>query len=216
VRLGVFGAVMALSVCGNAAAAETPFEHQVLVALNTARTDPAAYATALKQYRTYFDAKLLRYPGATVDLETQEGVQAVDETIGFLSRQAPLAPVAPTPLFAASAADLVADQAVGGTGHEGKDGATPADRAHRHGGGGFIAEVIAYGPLDPADVVRQLIVDDGVPDRGHRSIIYSPELRFAGVACGPHPEYRMVCVIDLSITPDGRAPGSRAPAATHR
>jgi len=216
VRLGVFGALIALSAWATAAAAETPFEHQVLVALNAARTDPAGYAVGLKLYRTYFHAKLLHYPGAEADLETQEGVEVVDETIGFLSRQAPLAPVAPAPLFAASAADLVADQAVGGTGHEGKDGATPADRAHRHGGGGFIAEVIAYGPLDPADVVRQLIVDDGVPDRGHRSIIYSPELRFAGVACGPHPEYRMVCVIDLSITPDGRAPGSRAPAATHR
>jgi len=133
----------------------------------------------------------------------------VDETIAFLGRQRALAPVAPAPLLAASAADLVADQAQGGTGHDSSDGATPADRARRHGGGEFVAEVIAYGPADAADVVRQLIIDDGVADRGHRAILYSSELRFAGVACGQHPEYRTVCVIDLGATPDGRAPGER-------
>ncbi len=215
-RLGVFGAVVLASVSGvpTAVVAETPFEQQVLAALNAARTRPAAYADSLRQYRTYFHAKLLRYPGESADIETEEGVTVVDETIAFLARQAPLAPVEGAPLFVASARDLVVDQAQGGTGHESSDGSSPADRARRHGGGDFVAEVIAYGPVDPADVVRQLIIDDGVADRGHRSIIYSPELRFAGVACGPHPEYRTVCVIDLGATPDGRyaARGPRAPA----
>ncbi len=205
-RLGVFGVVVLASILAawNPAAAETPFEQQVLAALNAARTDPAAYAAGLKQYRTYFHANLLRYPGQSADIETEEGVAVVDEAIAFLKRQAPLAPVESAPLFAASARDLVLDQAQGGTGHESSDGSSPADRAKRHGGGGFVAEVIAYGPVDAADVVRQLIIDDGVADRGHRSILYSPELRFAGVACGPHPEYRTMCVIDLGVTADGR------------
>jgi len=220
-RLGVLGAVVLVSLAAalNPAVAQTPFEQQVLAALNTARADPAAYAAGLKQYRTFFHANLLRYPGQSTDIETEEGVSVVDETIAFLKRQAPLASVVSAPLFVASARDLVADQAHGGTGHEASDGASPADRAMRHGGGGFVAEVIAYGPVDAADVVRQLIVDDGVADRGHRSIIYSPELRFAGVACGPHPEYRTVCVIDLGVTPDGRSPGARpigGPRATAR
>jgi uncharacterized protein YkwD len=196
--------MLAMALAVTPAAAETPFEHQVLAALNAARTDPAAFAAGLKRYRGYFHATLLRYPGFDAEVETQEGVTVVDETIDFLGRQKPLSPVATAPLFAASAADLVADQALGGTGHESSDGATPADRVRRHGGGGFIAEVIAYGPIDAADVVRQLVVDDGVADRGHRNIIYSPELRFAGVSCGPHPEYRTMCVIDLSISADGR------------
>jgi uncharacterized protein YkwD len=208
-RFGVFGAIFVLLGGGPAAVAETPFEHQVLVALNAARTDPAAYAEGLKRYRTYFRGNVLRYPGLDAEMETQEGVKVVDEAIDFLGRQAALAPVQAAPLFAASAADLVADQAQGGTGHESSDGATPADRARRHGGGGYIAEVIAYGPIDADDVVRQLVIDDGVADRGHRNIIYSPELRFAGVACGPHPEYRTMCVIDLSISPDGRNPEAR-------
>lgn len=208
-RARLLSAIIAWLASATAAAAETPFERQVLVALNAARADPAGYAADLKRYRTYFHGKLVRYPGSDTDLETEEGVEVVDETIAFLGRQAPLAPVAPASLLAASAADLVADQAEGGTGHDSSDGATPGDRARRHGGGGFVAEVIAYGPADAADVVRQLIIDDGVADRGHRAILYSPELRFAGVACGPHPEYRTVCVIDLGATPDGRAPGER-------
>lgn len=204
-RFGVFGAVVLASilVALDPVAADTPFERQVLAALNAARVDPAAYAGGLKLYRNYFHANLLRYPGESADIETEEGVRVVDETIAFLARQAPLAPVESAPLFAASARDLVIDQAQGGTGHEGSDGSSPADRVRRHGGGDFVAEVIAYGPVDPADVVRQLIIDDGVADRGHRGIIYSPELRFAGVACGPHPEYRTVCVIDLGVTADG-------------
>lgn len=207
-RSGVFGALLLFAIHATAACAETPFEHQVLVELNAARAHPAAYADGLKRYRTYFHANLVRYPGLDAEIETEEGVTVVDETIGFLDHQPALASVAAAPLFVASAADLVADQAKGGTGHQGSDGAMPADRARRHGGGGYVAEVIAYGPVDAADVVRQLIVDDGVADRGHRSILYSPELRFAGVACGPHPEFRTMCVIDFGVTPDGRYPDS--------
>ena len=210
-RFGVVGAMaMAVAVAGaSAAVAETPFEHQVLVALNAARTDPASYADDLRRYRAYFRGNILHYPGVEAGMETQEGAKVVDEAIDFLSHQPALEPVQTAPLFAASAADLVADQAQGGTGHESSDGATPADRAGRHGGGGFVAEVIAYGPIDAADVVRQLVIDDGVADRGHRNILYSPALRFAGVACGPHPEFRTMCVIDLSISADGRNPEAR-------
>ena len=203
-RFGIPGALIALMAVSASAAAETPLEHQVLTALNAARTDPAAFAAGLKQYRTYFHAKLLRYPGLGADIETQEGVKVVDETIAFLGHQAPLKPVESASLLAASAEDLASDQAEGGTGHQSSDGATPADRARRHGGGGYIAEVISYGSVDATDVVRQLIIDDGVADRGHRGIVYSPELRFAGVSCGPHAEFRTMCVIDLSISPDGR------------
>jgi uncharacterized protein YkwD len=209
-RRGLLGAMALIFFLGSSyASAETPFERAVLAALNAARADPLAYARALERYRGYFHANLVRYPGLESDLETEEGVVAVDEAIAVLHRQKGLAPVRDAPLLAASAADLVAGQAGGGTGHEGDDGASPADRVRRRGGGGYVAEVIAYGPVDAADVVRQLIVDDGVADRGHRNILYSPELRFAGVACGPHPEYRTMCVIDLGVAADGGYPAPR-------
>jgi uncharacterized protein YkwD len=151
-----------------------------------------------------FRANLVVMPDQPEDYETSEGVAAVDETIAFLERQAPLPPLADSAMMASSAAEHVADQeATGETGHSGSDRSSPAQRMERLGGGGYVAEVIAYGPVDALDTIRQLIVDDGVADRGHRSILYSPELRFAGVSCGRHPEYRTMCVIDLGITPDG-------------
>lgn len=211
-RLGIVGMVIGIC-CGAAgsAAAQTPFERQVLDALNAARQDPAAYAASLRQYRTYFHANLVRYPGQSDDVETSEGVAVVDETIAYLGHQPALSVIADAPTLAAAAAEHSADQAASGDiGHDGSDGTSPEDRVRKHGGGTDVSEVIAYGPVDAADVIRQLIVDDGVADRGHRSIIFAPELRFAGVSCAPHPEYRTVCVIDMGTTPDGRYPAQGA------
>jgi len=209
-KRGILQGAMTLILLGASGrlSAATTFEQQVLVALNAARANPIAYAKSLQQYRTYFRANILRYPGQEAEVETQEGVKVVDETIAFLANRASLQPIQASPLLGSAAMDLVLDQsATGNTGHEGGDGGSPSDRARRHGGGSYVAEVIAYGPIDASDVVRQLIVDDGVADRGHRSILYSPDLRFAGVACGPHPEYRVMCVIDLAATADGNVPG---------
>jgi uncharacterized protein YkwD len=169
----------------------------------------------LRQYRTYFHANLLHYPGQSADIETSEGVAAVDETIAYLGAQPPLRPVENADMLAAAAADHASDQAATGeTGHDGSDDSSPGDRVRKRGGDVYVAEVIAYGPIDADDVIRQLIIDDGVADRGHRSIIFSPELQFAGVSCGPHPEYRIMCVIDMGATPDGRAPSERKHSAT--
>lgn len=43
-----------------------------------------------------------------------------------------------------------------------------------------------------------LIVDDGVPDRGHRQAIFNPAYTQVGVSCGRHVVYDWVCVIDLA------------------
>jgi uncharacterized protein YkwD len=197
------GAMLA-AVSASAASAESALERAVLVELNAARADPVGYARKLGTYRGYFRANLVRLPGMTVDIETEEGVAVVDETIGFLEEQAPLPGLESAALLHAAATDHSTQQASDGTtGHDGTDGSEPADRVARRGGGPYVAEVIAYGPVDAVDVVRQFIVDDGVADRGHRTILFSPELRFAGVSCGAHPEYRTMCVIDMGMTPDG-------------
>jgi uncharacterized protein YkwD len=47
-------------------------------------------------------------------------------------------------------------------------------------------------------VVIGLLVDDGVPSRGHRHNILSADARFAGVGCGHHTEYGTMCVIDFA------------------
>jgi hypothetical protein len=61
-----------------------------------------------------------------------------------------------------------------------------------------MAEALAYGARDAAGVVRQMIVDDGIPSRPNRRILLESKYRKAGVACGPHLVARSVCVIDLA------------------
>ena len=147
----------------------------------------------------------MRYPGKPEGLRTAEGVDAVDEAIAFLEHQAKVGMLTPAPLLARAAGDHVADQGPrGATGHYSKDGKDPRDRVRRRGGGDYVAETITYGPPSAAEVVRQLIVDDDVPGRGHRRTVFAAEMRFVGVRCGPHKTYRMMCVAEFARKPDGR------------
>jgi uncharacterized protein YkwD len=181
-------------------------EAQVLAELNRARANPAAYAAGLREYRGWYRGRLLAVPGAPVVYETQEGTAPVDEAIAFLSGRQGDAPLAAAGVLSQAAGDHRAEQARdGAVGHAGSDGSGPGQRALRRGGGAFVGEVIAYGSDAPADMVRQLIVDDGVADRSHRTLLFDPEMRYAGVSCGAHPRYRTVCVVTLSRTPDGRS-----------
>jgi uncharacterized protein YkwD len=187
-----------------AAPAQPGIEAAVLAEINFARTRPQDYAEQLRAYRKLFKGKIVWYPGNPDGLRTSEGTKAVDEAIRFLERQAPLAPIDSAPLLARAARDHVRDQGpTGATGHISADGANPRDRVQRRGGGDYVAEVITYGPPSATEVVRQLIIDDAVPGRGHRKTLFAAEMRYAGVACGPHKGYRVMCVADLGRTVNG-------------
>lgn len=179
-------------------------ERAIVAELNFARTQPRRYAGRLRDYRRYFRGKIVHYPGKPEGLRTVEGVAAVDEAIAFLERQAPVGALAPAPLLARAADDHVADQGPrGATGHHSRNGDDPRDRVRRRGGGNYVAETITYGPPSAAEVVRQLIVDDAVPGRGHRRTVFAAEMRFVGVGCGAHKVYRMMCVAEFARKADG-------------
>lgn len=206
----ILGIIMAADlVSGRSLTAAAPvvaIEEAVLAELNRARTSPASLAGALRDDRGWYQGNLLMRPGAAEAILTEEGVAPVDEAIAFVGRKAAEAPLAAAPILAAAAADHQADQRGSGlVGHVGGDGSLPADRVRQHGGGGYVGEVIAYGASDPAAIVRQFVVDDGVADRGHRRLLYDPSLRYAGVSCGAHPVYRYMCVVTLGRTPDGQS-----------
>jgi uncharacterized protein YkwD len=195
--------IAALSTLAPAAAAQPPagasLEAQVLAGINEVRTNPAAYAAELRQYRGYFEDNVVHLPGSEVGLRTREGVAAVDQAIAFLAGQKPVTPLVGAPELAASAKELVDAQAlVGGGGHAAADGSDAKVRIKKHKGSGLTAEVLSYGTDDAARIVRQLIVDDGVPSRPNRKILFEDKYRKAGIACGSHPVNRSVCVIDVA------------------
>lgn len=190
-----------------AASAPPRFEDRVLAQVNRFRVDPAGYARRLATYRPRYQGKLL--VGAErgqIDILTDEGVSAVDEAIRDVRAAMPVPRLDRSDLLGRVAADHVEVQSrSGATGHK-TAGRGAGERMAARGGGRYVNEVITYGHHSPESVIDQLLIDDGVPDRGHRRALLRGEHRYAGVACGSHPIYRSMCVILMSATPDGSLP----------
>lgn len=182
--------------------AATALERVILQELNVARTQPDAYIRYLEHYRTLFKEKSYIQPGTNLLIRTEEGTTAIDEAITFLRCQRPLPPLRWAEGLARSGAELVRAQAKSKeTGH-GSGRMAMARRIQRNGRWTIaIGEAITYGPYVAdrgRDVIAQLLVDDGVPSRGHRQTLYDKDYRLAGVSCGPHPTFAMACAIDFA------------------
>jgi uncharacterized protein YkwD len=177
----------------------TPQERAVLDELNLARTRPAEYASYVEEHK-----KNYKGPGAVLvdgrKFRTAEGVRAVDEAVAFLRSATPLAPLSDaTPLVRSARGHAHDIGPRGMTGHAGTDGSQPPDRIAQFGTPRSTSgEAIAFGSVSPRLIVVQLIVDDGVPDRGHRNSVFNPAFRMAGVAIGAHKGFDYLCVINFS------------------
>ncbi len=132
--------------------------------------------------------------------------QGTDEAIDYLERRAPAPPLQFNDRLVASAADHAADEGRHGAfTHTGSDGSSAGQRMHRFGvWAGMMAEEMSAGEQSPDDIVRQLIIDEDVPGRGHRNDLMDPFLKQAGVGCASHPVYGLICVIDLASAPPPR------------
>jgi uncharacterized protein YkwD len=174
-------------------------ERGIIAEMNRARSNPPAYSKVLLNWRNRFRGKQVQLK-PRLFLQTQEGTSAIDEAIRALKKTRPVATLKFSRGLTLAARDHVRDQGNRGiTGHNGRDGSTPFQRMERYGKWQSIAgENIAYGPDSAQAVVRDLIVDDGVADRGHRTNMFQPRYRLAGVACGYHSRYRVMCSISYA------------------
>ncbi len=177
----------------------TELEKQVVREVNSVRRNPKAYARYVLDLKQHFDGDLLKVPGE-IALMTNEGAKAFDECYDALMNTDPLDTLKPSRGMSLAARDHVDDQSTTtATGHTGSDGSTPFDRIERYGSWLSTAgENIDYGNDDARRIVLSLLVDDGVPSRGHRQNILNPQFRVIGVACGPHGEFRHMCVMTLA------------------
>ncbi len=194
------------------------YSREFLQELNLARTQPQKYAEILE---TEFLPRLYKGPGEEKEIfvlkfktdedqrelvhrktmNLNEGAAPFHEALEFLKNQKALSELGAMPGMNLGALDHVKDMGASGElGHDGNDGSNFKERLERYGlVTGISGEVIMAGDyLSPREMVMFLIVDDGVPSRGHRESIFTAEFRVAGAQCGPHYLYKRLCVADFA------------------
>ena len=177
----------------------SPLEKAVVSEINLVRTSPKKYISFLEQFKKYYDGKVSKPPGE-ISILTREGTRAVVEAIRFLRSQKPVPSLRPSKGMSLGAKDHIRDQgAPGASEHQGRDGSQPWERVNRYGTWQkTIGENISFGYDKARFIVIALLIDDGVPHRGHRKNIFNPDFRVIGVACGEHRTYRTICVITFA------------------
>jgi uncharacterized protein YkwD len=174
----------------------TGVEKDVVLEMNMVRSNPKKYAELyIQPMLRYYNGKEYSVPGQ-ITILTQEGSSAVQGCIAALSRARSVGLLAPEKGLSLATRDHATDQGkTGQTGHNGSDRSTPVSRASRYGKGQYIGENISYGDNIGRNIVCQLLIDDGVPSRGHRTNIMKSDYTQTGVSIGPHPQYRYMCCI---------------------
>lgn len=178
------------------------FEIQVFRELNAVRKAPALLVTELREIRERIQGNQLPL-SPTRSMTLQEGRPAVDQAIEALQKASPVPELTLSMRLTRAARDHQhAQQKSGEIGHYGKVGDTPERRLAKRGNPiGKHAENLSYGPhiqRSAKETILTMIIDDGVPGRGHRHNILDPNLKLVGLACGPHPKHQFMCVIDFA------------------
>jgi uncharacterized protein YkwD len=173
-------------------------EKEIVDEMNLARTEPQKYAAFVEEFKKYYDGNRLMIPGRKKALVTNDGIAAVDEAIGFLRAAQPLPAFGVAKGVCSAAADHARDLAGKGiTGHRGSDGSTPNARVDRYGAwDAVIGETVVYEVSTARQIIIALIIDDGVPNRGHRRNIFDPNYHVTGISVSEPLSFGSKCVID--------------------
>ena len=174
------------------------FEEQLVNKINEFRTNPKGYAKKINEYVSYFKGKTLRIPGSNAGIRTEEGAAAYIEAVDFLSKQDGVDPLQPSKGLARICADFMAEaqkvdpEEIGNIDLE--------EIIAKYGSfSGSLNRAMDFGGEDPEQVLINLIVCDGDPNRGNRESLLSTDLHKVGVASANHPTYRF-CTLIISST----------------
>jgi len=179
----------------------TKDEKDVIYFLNMARTNPQRFVEEfLEPMLDFFNGTKYKEPGWEYFVKTEEGIEPLKELIDEMNDMQPVGLLKPSKGLTLAARDHAKDQSVtGDVGHKGRDRSDIDERIERYGKWkGNIGENISYGQNNGREIVCQLLIDDGVPNRGHRVMIFSDDFNYAGVSIMTHKKYGYMCVTDFA------------------
>lgn len=177
----------------------TEIEKDVILETNKARTNPAKYAKLyIEPTFKLYSGKYYKEPGK-ITLVTNEGLSAAKECYYFLLKQTPCEPLQPGEGLAKAAKEHATEQGkTSKTGHNGANGSTPFTRMKKYCSYGYAGENISYGCETGREIILQLIIDDGVANRGHRKNTFQTTFTHVGVGFYSHKKYGYECVLDYA------------------
>ena len=173
-------------------------EQDLLNEINQARANPQLYAGYLEKLKPRFKGK--QYTTETLDVETQEGWNAVEDAISFLRAAKPVGPLSASEgLYFAASSHVKEQSASGATGHASADKMMIEERVKPFGSWqGDIGENLTYGNESARERLLTWLIDDGFANRNHRKRVMGSNYKVAGISCGPHPEYGSMCALALA------------------
>lgn len=174
------------------------YERQFVEEVNKFRVNPQGLIPHLEALIPKFKDNVL-YREGELPVQTNEGETAVKEAINELLNHKPLPElILDTNVSNAARVHCIDIGNKGLVSHDGSDGSTVSDRLERYcEWEGQCAENIDFGTKKGLNALLSFIIDDGVPNRGHRKNLLNGAYRLFGIAMGPHKEYEVVLVVNF-------------------
>lgn len=174
------------------------FEEQLVLKINEFRKNPKAYAKKINDLLPYFKGKNLKPPKSVHGIKTEEGASAYIEAAEFLSRQDGVDPLEPSKGLARICLDFM----------EKAKNIEPSELNNidleeiiaKYGSfSGNLNRAMDFGGEDPEQVLINLLVCDGDPNRGNREALLASDLKKIGIANSQHTSFRY-CTLVISCT----------------
>ncbi len=182
------------------------FEKDVILEMNKARAAPKQFADLYLVPRLKnFDGNLYIEKGTDTApcgrrFLTREGAEVVKECIEYMYNQTPRSPLQPSKGLTKAAKEHAESQVLTNEfGHNRTDGTDPFENMGKYGSFMSCGENISYGMTTARNTVLQLLIDDGVASRGHRTNLMNKKYSSAGVGFAENKETgKIECVIDYA------------------
>jgi len=170
-------------------------EADVILEINKVRANPDVYA------EQYILPRVQKFKDkAYGDLTTKEGTVAVMDCYNALKAAPKVHPLNPDEKLIQLARYHTGKQSkTSETGHDTPGGKTITKRFKKLVKKGYaVGENLSYGEDTAREIVIKLLIDDGIPSRGHRKNIMERGYINVGVSYGDHQHFGHMCTIDFS------------------